>query len=140
MLYVAQGVARGRVRRTLIPGRADLAHLGRAIVDHARLRLPHGEEARRYNLLQKLSYLPVVFGLLPLMILTGLAMSPAIMPRTWSKPPNRRWPKPWTQLAQSLSSGSRRATTLAPWPCWRSSDHPSMHSLNQSWSMQTTPP
>jgi thiosulfate reductase cytochrome b subunit len=78
MLYVAQGLASGRVRRTLIPGRADLAHLGRAIADHARLRLPHGEEARRYNVLQKLSYLPVVFGLLPLMILTGLAMSPAV--------------------------------------------------------------
>lgn len=78
MLYVAQGLASGRVRRTLIPGRADLAHLGLAIADHARLRLPHGEEARRYNVLQKLSYLPVVFGLLPLMILTGLAMSPAV--------------------------------------------------------------
>ena len=78
MLYVVQGLASGRVRRTLIPSRADWAHLGRAIVDHARLRLPHGDEARRYNVLQKLSYLPVVFMLLPLMILTGLAMSPAV--------------------------------------------------------------
>lgn len=78
LLYVVQGIASGRFRRTLRPTRSELAHVGRAIVDHARLRFPHGEEARRYNILQKLSYLPVVFGLLPLMILTGLAMSPAI--------------------------------------------------------------
>jgi thiosulfate reductase cytochrome b subunit len=78
VLYIVTGVARGRFRRTLIPTRAELAHVGASIREHARLSFPHGEEARRYNVLQKLSYLPVVFGLLPLMILSGLAMSPAI--------------------------------------------------------------
>lgn len=80
-LYVAQGVASGRFRRTLIPGRAELRGIGASIREHARLRFPHGEEARPYNVIQKLSYLPVVFGLLPLMILTGLAMSPTINAR-----------------------------------------------------------
>jgi thiosulfate reductase cytochrome b subunit len=42
------------------------------------LRFPKGEEARRYNVLQKLTYLLVVFGLLPAMVATGLAMSPGI--------------------------------------------------------------
>lgn len=78
LFYIAQGVFSGRFRRTLVPTRAELVHIGSAISEHARLRFPQGEEARRYNVLQKLTYLPVIFGLLPLMILTGLAMSPAI--------------------------------------------------------------
>ena len=39
---------------------------------------PKGEAARRYNTLQKLSYLGVIFVLIPLQILTGLTMSPAM--------------------------------------------------------------
>ena len=53
------------------------SHLAREIADHARLRFPKGAEARRYNALQKLAYLAVIFGLLPLMVATGLTMSPA---------------------------------------------------------------
>jgi thiosulfate reductase cytochrome b subunit len=52
------------------------AHLAQEIVDHARLRFPKGEKARRYNALQKLTYLLVIFVALPLMIATGLTMSP----------------------------------------------------------------
>jgi thiosulfate reductase cytochrome b subunit len=77
-LYLAHGVASRRLPRALIPTRAQLAHVGRAVVDHLRLRFPRGEAARGYNVLQQVSYAAVVFGLLPLMVLTGLAMSPAI--------------------------------------------------------------
>jgi thiosulfate reductase cytochrome b subunit len=77
-LYLATGLISRRLRRELVPSRADLAHLPKAISDHARLKFPRGEAARRYNVLQKLTYLPVVFILLPLMVLTGLAMSPAV--------------------------------------------------------------
>ena len=77
-LYLISGLVTRRLQREMVPSRDQLAHIGRAILDHARLRFPHGEEARRYNVLQKLTYLPVVFVLLPLMVLTGLAMSPAI--------------------------------------------------------------
>ena len=52
--------------------------LWRDIKAHARLRLPRGEAARHYNPLQKIAYLLVLFGFLPLMVLTGLAMSPAM--------------------------------------------------------------
>lgn len=45
---------------------------------HARLHLPTGAEARSYNLLQKISYISVIFALLPLMIFTGLTMSPGM--------------------------------------------------------------
>ncbi|MFO7920063.1 MAG: cytochrome b/b6 domain-containing protein, partial [Nioella sp.] len=57
----------------LLPRGADFRALGREIADHARLRFHHG---RSYGALQKLSYAAVMFILLPLMILTGLSMSP----------------------------------------------------------------
>lgn len=77
-LYLATGLLSRRLQRELVPSRDQLAHIGQAVRDHLRLRFARGEEARRYNVLQKLTYLPVVFGLLPLMVLTGLAMSPAV--------------------------------------------------------------
>jgi thiosulfate reductase cytochrome b subunit len=60
--------------RDLIPTGADLRGLPRDIADHARLRFHH---TARYNVLQKLAYAGVLFVLLPLMILTGLSMSPS---------------------------------------------------------------
>ena len=43
-----------------------------------RFKRPGEEEAWSYNLLQRLTYLLVIFVLFPLVIWTGLAMSPAI--------------------------------------------------------------
>ena len=63
----------GHLRRDLAPRIADLRNLPRDVADHARLRFRHG---RDYNTLQKLTYFAVLFILLPLMIATGLAMSP----------------------------------------------------------------
>ncbi len=77
-LYLATGLASGRLVRTLAPTRAQLAGLGRTLWDHLRLKFPHGEEARDYNGVQKLTYLAVVLVLLPLMVATGLSMSPTI--------------------------------------------------------------
>ena len=54
------------------------AHLWQDIKDHARLRFPTGAAALRYNILQKLSYVAVIFVLLPLVVLTGLTMSPML--------------------------------------------------------------
>jgi thiosulfate reductase cytochrome b subunit len=64
----------------LWPARAELtfASLGRELSQHLRLRRVHGEAARRYNLLQKLSYLVVIFGLIPLLIVSGLTMSNSV--------------------------------------------------------------
>ena len=77
-VYLAWAVLAGRFRGMLEPSRAELAGFGRSVVEHARLRFPEGEAARRYNVIQKLSYLTIVLGLLPLMLVTGLAMSPAM--------------------------------------------------------------
>jgi thiosulfate reductase cytochrome b subunit len=73
-------LASGRLRRMLWPARTELtfASVGRELSQHLRLRRAHGEAARRYNLLQKLSYLVVIFGLIPLLIVSGLTMSNSV--------------------------------------------------------------
>lgn len=75
-VYLVRGFASGHFRRDLLPSREQLRHIGQAALDHLRLRFPKGEEARHYNVLQKLAYLAVVFLILPLIVLAGMAMSP----------------------------------------------------------------
>lgn len=79
-VYLVYGFLSGHFRRDLALDRHEIAprHLWREIIDHARLRFPEGEQARHYNVLQKLTYIIVIAGLLPLMVLTGLTMSPGI--------------------------------------------------------------
>jgi len=80
LVWLAASLINGHLRRDLAPRLDDLSRLRRDIVDHARLRFHHG---RDYNTLQKMTYGTVLFVMLPLMILTGLAMSPsanALMP------------------------------------------------------------
>lgn len=66
--------------RDLAPRKGELSprHLWQDVADHARLRFAKGDAALRYGPLQKLSYLGVIFLLLPLLVLTGLAMSPTM--------------------------------------------------------------
>jgi len=61
-----------------VGGSTQRKRLGRTLKDHLMLRHPRGEAARRYNLLQQLAYLGLMFVILPLMILTGLSMSPRL--------------------------------------------------------------
>jgi thiosulfate reductase cytochrome b subunit len=74
--YLAWSIASRHLARDLAPTGADWRSIPRSIADHLLLRHPKGEAAKRYNVLQKLAYLGVIFGLLPLMVLAGLAMSP----------------------------------------------------------------
>ena len=76
--YLIYGFAARHFQRDIAPTRIDLKTFGRSILDHVRLRHPRGEAAKRYNALQKLAYLTVIFVLLPLMIVSGLSMSPGI--------------------------------------------------------------
>lgn len=62
--------------RALIPTRGDWRGFGGSVIDHLRLRHPTGDAATRYNVLQKLAYLFVIFGLGSLIVTTGLCMSP----------------------------------------------------------------
>lgn len=79
-VYVAISLISGHFKRDLLPLRRQLSarHLWHEVVDHARLRFPKGQQAKRYNALQKLTYLAVIVILLPAMFLTGLTMSPGM--------------------------------------------------------------
>jgi thiosulfate reductase cytochrome b subunit len=76
--YVLWSVFSRHLSRDLIPTVGDLRGVGRSILDHILLRHPKGEAAKRYNVLQRLAYLIVMFVLLPLMVLTGMTMSPGV--------------------------------------------------------------
>jgi thiosulfate reductase cytochrome b subunit len=76
LIYAACALLLGHLWRNLIPSTQQLQQIGRSALDHAWLRFPRGEEARHYNVLQKLSYLVVVFVMGPLIVATGLTMSP----------------------------------------------------------------
>jgi thiosulfate reductase cytochrome b subunit len=80
LVYLVTGLANRHIQRDLTPTRADIApkNLLHEIADHARLRFPKGDAAKRYNALQKLAYFGTAIILLPLMVLTGLTMSPAM--------------------------------------------------------------
>ncbi|KAB2939498.1 MAG: cytochrome b/b6 domain-containing protein [Hyphomicrobium sp.] len=78
LAYLIYAAWSGHVRRDLAPTRSQLRHIGQSVWEHIRFRFPKGEEAKSYNVLQKLAYLAVIFGLLPLVVLTGLTMSPAM--------------------------------------------------------------
>lgn len=78
VLYLGYTVASGHLTRDLLPGRADWGALGQSVRGHLCFRRAAGEAARRYNALQKLAYLGVIFVLFPLLIVMGLAMSPAL--------------------------------------------------------------
>jgi len=76
LLYVTYAIVSRHLSRDLAPTRRDWQSIGRSILDHVRFRHLEGEASKRYNVLQKLTYLVVIFGLLPFLILMGLAMSP----------------------------------------------------------------
>jgi thiosulfate reductase cytochrome b subunit len=78
LIYVVYSIASRHLSQDLAPTRSDWRSIGRSIIDHLRLRHPRGAAARRYNVLQKLTYLFVIFGLLPFVILMGWALSPRL--------------------------------------------------------------
>jgi thiosulfate reductase cytochrome b subunit len=79
VLYLIFGKVSGHFRKNLLPEATDRSWqaFSSAITNHVRLRHPVEAEAGSYNLLQRLTYIVVIFGLFPFAIWTGLAMSPA---------------------------------------------------------------
>jgi thiosulfate reductase cytochrome b subunit len=80
LLYVISSLFSGHLRKDLLPAGADLSWraFSGAIGNRLRFKRPSAEEAWSYNTLQRLTYLFVIFVLFPLVIWTGLAMSPAV--------------------------------------------------------------
>ncbi|MES2781208.1 MAG: cytochrome b/b6 domain-containing protein [Pseudomonadota bacterium] len=81
--FMLVSLINGHIRKDLHVRRAEwnFAAIWTDIKNHARLRFDHAHGA--YNVLQKFSYIGVIFLLLPLLILTGITMSPAM---------NAAWP------------------------------------------------
>jgi len=77
LLYVWWGLGAGHFRRNLVPTRGSLSW--RVIGAHLRLRRPGAEEAWSYNPVQRMAYLAAIFVLFPLVVWTGLAMSPGLV-------------------------------------------------------------
>ena len=76
LIYLALLIGSGRLAKRFWPTREDVRGIGHSVVEHARLRFPKDDEARVYNVLQKLTYLAMVLIVLPMMLITGLSMSP----------------------------------------------------------------
>jgi Ni/Fe-hydrogenase b-type cytochrome subunit len=74
--YMAYAFTSKHMQRDLFTTKKDRTLIWQSIKDHVQFKHAHGEDAKRYNVLQKIAYLSVIFVLLPLVILMGMAMSP----------------------------------------------------------------
>ena len=100
LVYLIGSLLNRHLWRDLVPSREQIRGIGRSILEHLRLRFEH---ARDYNVLQKLTYLGLVIVVLPLIVLTGLTMSPE-----WT----RRFPGCSTSSAAARPRGP--STSSAP--------------------------
>ncbi len=80
LAYVIGGLATQHLRRDLLPAKADLSWrpILSVIWDHVRWKRTGADEAWTYNVVQRLTYLVVLFVLFPGIVWTGLAMSFAV--------------------------------------------------------------
>jgi thiosulfate reductase cytochrome b subunit len=76
LIYLAYGFITRRFGRRLWPTGADLKGFWPSVKEHARFHFPKDEEARTYNVIQKLTYVAMILVVLPMMLITGLSMSP----------------------------------------------------------------
>lgn len=95
VLYLAYSLISRRRRRLLAPHASELRDIGHVATEHARFHFPR---LRHYNIIQKLSYNGVLFIVLPLIVLSGLTMSPT-MDSAW----------PWLTL---VFDGRQSARTI----------------------------
>ena len=79
LIYLIWNLWNRHFARQMIPTRDELRskHLKKELVDHLHLRAGDTDATHHYNVLQKISYLTVVFLLLPFMLISGLAQMPA---------------------------------------------------------------
>lgn len=80
LVWFVSSLSNGHLKRDILPSMADVRALPRSIADHLRFRFHHDG---RYNGLQKLAYAGVLLVVFPLIIATGLTMSPGM---------NAAWP------------------------------------------------
>ena len=81
LLYAISGLVTGHFRKDLLPLRADLSWraLSTSIAKPLRFERSSEADASSYNVVQRLTYIFVIFVLFPLVVWTGLALSPALI-------------------------------------------------------------
>lgn len=79
LAFLVIAIFNGHLRRDFATRLAEWkpAHIWAEIVSHLKLEFRH-EKSARYNFLQRLAYGSVIFLLLPVMVLSGLAISPGM--------------------------------------------------------------
>jgi thiosulfate reductase cytochrome b subunit len=79
LVYVIAGLWTGHFRKNLLPsqGHSTWQSYRQRIAQYLRRAPPDSAEVHSYNVLQRTVYLIVIFFLFPLVIWTGLALSPA---------------------------------------------------------------
>ncbi len=80
LVYLFMGVLTGHFRKRIFPGQSQntIRSLWNDLKAHLR-RQVKADTLGNYNLLQKYTYISVIFLLLPLAVVTGLAMAPAVV-------------------------------------------------------------
>jgi len=78
IIYLLAGFFSGYFRKHLWPQSWKLSHLREDLLRHWRWQIPSATGGPDYGALQRLSYLAVIFILMPLIAMTGMTMSPAI--------------------------------------------------------------
>ena len=80
LTYVVSGCVTQHFRKNLLPAKTDLSwnRIAGVISDHLRWKRTNADDPWTYNVVQRLTYLAVVFALFPAIVWTGLAMSPGI--------------------------------------------------------------
>ena len=81
LVYLVSGLVTRHFRRNLLPepGQLSVRAIAAVVSKHLRFEKPTHADAASYNVLQRLTYLAVIFIAFPLTVWTGLAMSPAIV-------------------------------------------------------------
>jgi thiosulfate reductase cytochrome b subunit len=81
LVYFIASLWSGHFRKDLVPASADMRWRAvREVMAKSVRRAPPDEaEAQSYNVIQRTAYMTVIFVLFPLVIWTGLAMSPAFV-------------------------------------------------------------
>ncbi|MFC0634010.1 cytochrome b/b6 domain-containing protein [Brevundimonas balnearis] len=76
LVYLIWTLAKRRFQTRIWPTREDLGNFWPSVKEHARFHFPKDDEARTYNVLQKMTYAFMIVVVLPMMLITGLSMSP----------------------------------------------------------------
>lgn len=81
LFYVVSGLLNGHFRRKVLPTREQLRlqHVLSEISTHVRFRRPRLEDLATYNVLQKMIYIVVIFVIGPVLLLSGMTMSPGFV-------------------------------------------------------------